>query len=168
MDLVRAYATGLDRLLGITMGGEAIVDSLDHLLDTGPLTRLAEALSGENLSVEVAGPRLLVVTGNGSPRALAFRVLTKAQSEGPLVVVATSPALTVALAWNRPNIVEVTTSLHGRRGRRYLPALGIGPVAGGYAIPVERWQGDLPPRVQALLEEADLAHSAFGRTDQDD
>jgi len=161
-NLVRAYATGLDRLLGVTMGGAAIVDSLDHLLNTGPLTRLAEALSGDNLTVDVAGPRLLLVTGNGAPRALAFRVLTKAQSEGPLVVVATNPTLTVALAWNRPNLVEVTSSLNGRGGRLYRTVLGIGPVAGGSATPVERWQGGLPSHVQALLLEGDLAHSALG------
>jgi hypothetical protein len=78
------------------------------------------------------------------------------------VVVATSPAVSVALAWNKAHVVEVTTSLHGRPARLYLSAIGIGSVAGGSAIPVERWLGDLPSRVQALLEEGDLAHSAIG------
>ena len=44
--LVLEYAHGLDKRLGVTLGGAAIVDALGYLLDADALARLAEARSG--------------------------------------------------------------------------------------------------------------------------
>ena len=124
------------------MGGEASVDSPDHLLDTGPLTRLAEALSSENLSVEVAGkPEAVGRDGDGLPRGYLFSSPDQGRVRRPPCDGCDEPPVSVSLTWNKPHLVEVTTSLHGRRRHLYPSELGIGRVAGGSAVPVERWQG---------------------------
>lgn len=155
-DLVRAYALGLDRLLGVSMSAKGILDGLEHLL-ASPLRRLADALSSESTTVEATGTRTLRVTGKGQARAIAYSTLQKAQSLGPLTVVADTPAGHAVLSWAQPNLIEVLWSAQGGHGRHLRLPMGLGMAMSGQAKPLARWRrGELPAEVRVLLEQAGL------------
>jgi len=156
--LVMDYALGLDKRLGVTLSGPAIVDALGYLLDAGSLARLAEAQSTETVSVEVAGSRTLQVHGPGDPRSLALRVLAKAQAEAPVVVACDNAMSGALFAWFPPFLVEVITHPAGSRGRLMRPAFGLGPVQNGSAAVEEKWTGALPEGIRERLEEVGLDH----------
>jgi len=156
--LVLEYAHGLDKRLGVTLGGAAIVDALGYLLDADALARLAEAQTTATVLVEVAGSRVLEVSGPGDPRSPALRVLAKAEAEAPVVVVSDTGMATAAFAWFPPHLVEVISHPQGRRGRLMRPAMGLGPVQNSSAATVSRWTGPLPEEVRALLDAVGLGH----------
>lgn len=67
-----------------------------------------------------------------------------------------------ALAWAKPDLVEVNSAKQGAHGRHLRPAMGLGMAHSGQLKPLVRWRrGQLPAAVRLLLDGADLDSNAL-------
>ena len=117
----------------------------------------ADSLSSERLTVEAVRPRLLCVASKGQARAVTYSVL-QAHDLGPLVVTVRTPNGQAALAWAKPDLIEVLASAKGGHGRHLPLSMGFGMAVSGPAKPRAKWRcGELLPDVRLLLDQAGLA-----------